>query len=212
MDRLIDSPRYPPLDFQATPRVSSGHEGTISRGSSDTPDMAISFECSCGKQFTVKEEFAGKRTKCPACGAALTVPASSSSAEDEAFRLLQASDESDVSDEPSRPSRPDRGGEVQPGRPEPPPSSPTPLTPPRSAPKPPPVKRGPSYQPREEADPGGFRISLSPAVAGGLASMAIAAMWFGLGLTADRIYIYPPILFVLGLVAVVKGVLGHPEE
>src|SRR5689334_15156561 len=34
----------------------------------------ISFSCPCGKGYTVKDELAGKRTKCPACGSALVVP------------------------------------------------------------------------------------------------------------------------------------------
>jgi hypothetical protein len=42
--------------------------------------------------------------------------------------------------------------------------------------------------------------------------MLLAGVWFGLGLAADRIYIYPPILFCFGLVAVVRGLLGHSED
>lgn len=35
----------------------------------------ISFACTgCGKKLQVKEEFAGRKTKCPKCGAALSVP------------------------------------------------------------------------------------------------------------------------------------------
>jgi hypothetical protein len=36
--------------------------------------MPIAFSCDCGKRFTVSDEYAGKRTKCPGCGSALTVP------------------------------------------------------------------------------------------------------------------------------------------
>jgi hypothetical protein len=35
--------------------------------------MAISLTCSCGKRLNAKDEHAGKRVKCPACGAVLTV-------------------------------------------------------------------------------------------------------------------------------------------
>lgn len=36
----------------------------------------IHFACpSCGKDFQVKDEFAGRRTKCPKCGQAIEVPA-----------------------------------------------------------------------------------------------------------------------------------------
>src|SRR5688500_10810296 len=36
--------------------------------------MTISFECTCGKEFRVKDELGGKKSKCPSCGAALVVP------------------------------------------------------------------------------------------------------------------------------------------
>jgi tetratricopeptide (TPR) repeat protein len=36
--------------------------------------MAISVTCSCNKQLRLKEIFAGKRVKCPACGKGLAVP------------------------------------------------------------------------------------------------------------------------------------------
>lgn len=36
--------------------------------------MAIQFRCGCGKSYAVAESFAGKRVKCKACSAVLTVP------------------------------------------------------------------------------------------------------------------------------------------
>jgi WD40 repeat protein len=36
--------------------------------------MAIVAACSCGKSYQVEEKYAGKRTRCPACGAVLVVP------------------------------------------------------------------------------------------------------------------------------------------
>jgi hypothetical protein len=36
--------------------------------------MSIPFRCDCGKQLAAKDEFAGKRLKCPACGKLLTIP------------------------------------------------------------------------------------------------------------------------------------------
>ncbi|WP_320686107.1 hypothetical protein [Gemmata algarum] len=38
--------------------------------------------------------------------------------------------------------------------------------------------------------------------------MVIAAIWFMAGAANDTIFIYPPILFVIGLVAFVKDVSG----
>ncbi|SIO15975.1 protein of unknown function [Singulisphaera sp. GP187] len=36
--------------------------------------MSISFNCECGKPLKSKEEMAGRKTKCPHCGAILTIP------------------------------------------------------------------------------------------------------------------------------------------
>jgi hypothetical protein len=45
--------------------------------------MAIIVTCTCGKQFKVKDELAGKRGKCAACGRVLSVPTLASSADQE---------------------------------------------------------------------------------------------------------------------------------
>jgi hypothetical protein len=37
--------------------------------------MPIQFECNCGKRLQAKDEHAGKRTKCPACGKTLVIGA-----------------------------------------------------------------------------------------------------------------------------------------
>jgi hypothetical protein len=39
--------------------------------------MAIRFACACGKELQAQEEHAGKKTKCPACGAELRIPSPS---------------------------------------------------------------------------------------------------------------------------------------
>lgn len=36
--------------------------------------MRIRFACICGKSYSVRDELAGRKTKCTACGAALTLP------------------------------------------------------------------------------------------------------------------------------------------
>jgi hypothetical protein len=53
---------------------------------------------------------------------------------------------------------------------------------------------------------------VSPAVITGVLMMVGATVWFFGALALGVIFIYPPILFVLGLVAVVKGFLGHEED
>ena len=44
--------------------------------------------------------------------------------------------------------------------------------------------------------------------AGGLAAMGVAVVWFLVGLMNDVIFFYPPILFVIGLAALMKGLMG----
>ena len=46
---------------------------------------------------------------------------------------------------------------------------------------------------------------LSSGVLGGLAAMIGAIIWFGVGWLAGIIFIYPPILFVIGLAAMIRG-------
>jgi hypothetical protein len=49
---------------------------------------------------------------------------------------------------------------------------------------------------------------LNSGVLGGCLAMLIATVWFVVGLAAGWIYFYPPVLFVIGLIAFLKGLLG----
>lgn len=61
----------------------------------------------------------------------------------------------------------------------------------------------------EEGDSNGFfayeKKGMKKGVLGGVAMIVIAIVWFVLGLAADRIFYYPPILLIIGIVGVVKG-------
>ncbi len=46
--------------------------------------MPITVNCACGKQYPVKEEFAGQRIKCPDCGQVLTIPGTKKNAPSDA--------------------------------------------------------------------------------------------------------------------------------
>jgi len=37
--------------------------------------MAITFTCACGQRLSARDDLQGKTTKCPKCGASLTIPA-----------------------------------------------------------------------------------------------------------------------------------------
>jgi hypothetical protein len=56
---------------------------------------------------------------------------------------------------------------------------------------------------------GGFapeKAGVKKGVLGGVVMIVIAVVWFFAGLAADRIFFYPPILFVIGLYALIKGI------
>jgi ribosomal protein S27E len=53
---------------------------------------------------------------------------------------------------------------------------------------------------------------LSGGVIGGLLAMLVAVVWFVRGLMADRVFFYPPILFVVGLVGVAKGLMSGSDD
>src|SRR5436189_6455180 len=37
-------------------------------------NMAIQFACPCGKPLQARDDFAGRKMRCPACGSVLTIP------------------------------------------------------------------------------------------------------------------------------------------
>jgi hypothetical protein len=47
---------------------------------------------------------------------------------------------------------------------------------------------------------------------GGLGMMVGAVVWFVLGLMVDRIFFYPPILFVFGVIAFIRGMMGGSRD
>ncbi|HZY80158.1 MAG TPA: hypothetical protein VFE50_11590 [Cyclobacteriaceae bacterium] len=61
----------------------------------------------------------------------------------------------------------------------------------------------------EEEDRGGSTTlegkGIKMGVLGGIIMAVIAVVWFFAGLAADRIFFYPPILFVIGVYAIIKG-------
>lgn len=62
----------------------------------------------------------------------------------------------------------------------------------------------------EEISGGSFapeKAGIKKGVLGGTIMMAIAAVWFFGGLAAGYIFYYPPILFVIGLYALIKGLM-----
>jgi hypothetical protein len=53
------------------------------------------------------------------------------------------------------------------------------------------------------------RLASGPNVGGGVLMMVVAAVWFAVGLAVfERILIYPPLLFLLGVVSLARGLAG----
>ena len=54
----------------------------------------------------------------------------------------------------------------------------------------------------------GWFGSINAGVVGGILMMGIAVVWFIVGLAGGIIFFYPPILFVIGIIAFFKGLAG----
>jgi DNA-directed RNA polymerase subunit RPC12/RpoP len=62
--------------------------------------MAITFSCSCGRDFTANEDLAGRQVRCKSCGAILVVPGPPADAEVVACEMVPA--EAGAPDAPPR--------------------------------------------------------------------------------------------------------------
>ena len=179
--------------------------------------MPITFDCACGKTLRVPDQHAGKRVRCPACTGVATVPEPEPMFEvveesnEPMFEVVEKApprarpvakptvsrDDDDDEDDrrgygTSKSSRDEDDADEE---------------------RPKPKKKKPKWKKRAAAQENQGRSLegrvVNGGVAGGLLAMLIAIVWFVVGLVAlDRIFIYPPILFVLGLVAFFKGLAG----
>lgn len=172
--------------------------------------MSMSLDCARGKSFRLKRELpAGRTLPCPGCGRILTIPKPppEDALEDAAFEALTA----------GLPPEPEPYDAAPPPLPALPSTSPVPIErqQPQSRPRPaawnvsspPGAPAQARRQPRVVFEQGWFG-SVNSGVLGGLLMMVIAVVWFVLGLAADTIFFYPPILLVIGLVSTPKGLGG----
>lgn len=172
--------------------------------------MAISFACQCGKQLKVAEQYAGKRAKCPACAGVVTVPVQEALApEDAAFEMLSA----DPDPEPARALKPAARQWEEPDQTPYPMKSavaeaPTTKKSDRAIPK----FKAQKMQRIEDRKSERSGITISSGVIGSALLMIGAIVWFVLGLAADRIFFYPPIMFIGGLIGLIRGLMGHSED
>lgn len=147
--------------------------------------MPITVRCACGRALKVPESLAGQQGRCPACHALVDIPADLRDAEPagppplpHGYGLREVPD-----DRPPR--RPD--DDRPPPRPR--------------------LAREDDHRPaRGSNDTGGGW--LNPSVGGGLLAMVGAVVWFFGGLAFGIVFWYPPVLFVLGLIAFIRGLAG----
>ncbi len=156
--------------------------------------MAISCKCPCGRTLRVKDDFAGRRVRCPNCSSILTIPEPET--EYVAGDVVFAETPGDVEKEPES-----KESEV----PAPPTVVDRPLIrAPRLA-----KKRRSSSKRKRERQSWGLPIVLEQHVIGGLLMIVIAIVWFVAGLIwLKRIYFYPPILLIIGIGTVIWGFMG----
>jgi len=177
--------------------------------------MPITLSCPCGRALNIKDEFAGRKIRCSACKSVLAVPATPKEPEDLALEVLR-------SDEPEEDRPPPRDvrrsaiqtepPEVLPARPRPPREEGTSTVRRRAddrpiKPRPKPRRENSRRAPRVAFEEGWFG-SMNAGVIGGVLMILIAVIWFVAGLAGGIIFFYPPILAVIGLIAIGKGLMG----
>ena len=172
--------------------------------------MPIALTCTCGREMRIKEEFAGRKVRCPDCQGIVTVPQPGPEEEEVLTAELheegetrpgrssvtarrprprdEEDEETGVQEEPRRRRRPADDDEDE-------------------APRP---KRKPRPRIRRDAPPqrGGFGTA-NAGIVGGLIMMLLAVVWFVGGLMVNIIFFYPPILFIIGLIAFIKGLTSR---
>jgi hypothetical protein len=153
----------------------------------------IAVSCpQCGQQLLVPGSAVGKQGRCPSC---------------KHIFPLEAPVAAQVIEPPPPPQAPNSiWDEMSSGDYTLQPLPPSPATS---------VSPNPYIPPAAQASKGryqhGFGLehrALNAGMMGGLGMMAVAAIWFFLGLYLGRIFFYPPILFILGLIGFFRGLFS----
>lgn len=155
--------------------------------------MPISFSCtSCGRALRVKDELAGRQILCPDCQTKLTVPTPESEGLPSFEPPPLPSESAYREEQPQTELAYQRTGERLPPRPE--------L---EDEFDDEPIRRRPPPKPAKEF------WTTNAGIGGGLLMMVIGVVVFVLCLFLDRISIWGPIIFIIGLVAFIKGLVNR---
>jgi hypothetical protein len=163
--------------------------------------MPITFTCDCGRTLKAEDQYAGKRTRCPGCSTVQTIPRMAPPDDDEVAEVLPT-------DEHITARRTEGGERRQRSTGAPAIRDVLPAEGPQKK-----ARRRPridhddedlAQRKRRGTDSGSM---LDKGALGGLGMMGIAIVWFVGGGLFGVWFIYPPILFVLGLIAFIKGLI-----
>ena len=171
--------------------------------------MALTFRCPCGLDLEIDDQFAGMQVQCPTCQALVTAPKRGPKMAMPVRRPAS-----------HLPSGPARSRVVDDDTPDDRPSRRPRLIDDEDDDRPGVRRRDDDDRPRKHKrrKASGDKSKslegkvLSGGVIGGAVAMLIAVVWFVGGLFADIIFFYPPILFVLGMIGVAKGMLVSQDE
>jgi hypothetical protein len=200
----------------------------------DSLTMPITFECACGRQLQIADEYVGKRAQCPECGAVLQVPSADAppplppprpspakplaqparniepeEADDHAgtadsldsferrkpaFKRARLDDDEEEEERPRRRKRED--DEDDDDRPR---------------------SRRHRYdddddRPRRRRRDEPPHKLMNNRVTGGIVSIVLALVIFGIGLALDRICFWPIIMLVIGVVSLITGLVTGRDE
>jgi hypothetical protein len=161
--------------------------------------MPIDLSCDCSRALRVKDELAGKRIRCPQCKSILAVPAKEDEAEEMLLEVIAGEDEGPAERRPRRSA-------IRAEPPKPGPAYQRNIQDAKPAIKKPPKSSREKERrvPRVAFEQGWFG-SANSGVVGGLLMILIAVVWFVVGLMGGYIFFYPPILAVIGIIAIIKG-------
>jgi hypothetical protein len=155
--------------------------------------MPIALSCqTCGRELRVKDELAGQEIYCPDCKSILTVPAGSGPVAEYSVPEAMPAHTDTESDFAARSEQP-ASAPVQDAQP----------------------ANLEDWVRRTGGRPGPSRPkpqfgTTSAGIRGGIVMMIIAVIWSVVGLVLlNHFFIYPIILFIVGLIAFVKALFGE---
>ncbi len=164
-------------------------------------------ECeSCGAVLRLKEEYVGRRIKCPKCGTAFVVPELEPEWDEEDPLFSIASQSATPPRESPAVTVPGQSlGNVEMAT-----STPSYLQPP-AAPMASPAFAAKTQDLADQRAAKEQRSGAMRQIGLGAVIMSVAAIWFVGGLMAGWFFYYPPLLFIVGIITVIKGCFGYSE-